>query len=74
MYSVCLDNKKCPFCEVVKMCNRLHHCVSLVEMVKKTYMERPIRGPDERVMPPRKYLSRLLVLSVRTSGGWWGKA
>jgi hypothetical protein len=31
-------------------------------------MERPIWGPDEGVMPPRKYLFRLPVLPVRTSG------
>jgi hypothetical protein len=30
-----VDNQKCLFCEVVKMCNRLHHCVPLVEMVEK---------------------------------------
>jgi hypothetical protein len=30
-----VDNKKCSFCEVVKMCNGLHHCVPLVEMVEK---------------------------------------
>jgi hypothetical protein len=75
-----VDNQKCPFCEVVKMCNRLHHCIPLIEMVKKTYMEHPIWGPDERVMPPRKYLFRLPVLLVRdqlvrkwttgTSGPW----
>jgi hypothetical protein len=52
-----VDNQKCLFCEVVKMCNGLHYCVPLVEMVKKTYMERPIWGPDERVMPPRKYMN-----------------
>jgi hypothetical protein len=51
---VLTTKKKCPFCEVVKMCNGLHHCVPLVKMVKKTYMELPIWGPDERVMPPRK--------------------
>jgi hypothetical protein len=26
-------------------------------MVKKTYMERPIWSPNERVMPPRKYMN-----------------
>jgi hypothetical protein len=31
-------------------------------------MERPIWGPDERVMPPRKYMSGLPVLPARTSG------
>jgi hypothetical protein len=51
-----VDNQKCLFCEVVKMCNGPHHCVSLVEMVKKTYMERLIWGPNEGVMSPRKYL------------------
>jgi hypothetical protein len=30
-----VDNQKCPFCEVVKMCNGLHHCIPLVEVVKK---------------------------------------
>jgi hypothetical protein len=30
-----VDTKKCPFCEVIKMCNGLHHCISLFEMVKK---------------------------------------
>jgi hypothetical protein len=30
-----VDNQKCPFCEIVKICNGLHHCVPLVEMVKK---------------------------------------
>jgi hypothetical protein len=30
-----VDNQKCLFYEVVKMCNGLHHCVPLVEMVKK---------------------------------------
>jgi hypothetical protein len=30
-----VDNQKCSFCEVVKMCNGLHHCVPLVEMVEK---------------------------------------
>jgi hypothetical protein len=54
MSGVIVLKKKCPFCEVVKMCNGLHHCVPLVKMVKKTYMELPIWGPDERVMPPRK--------------------
>jgi hypothetical protein len=39
------------------MYNGLHHCVPLVEMVKKTYMERPIWGPDERVMSPRKCMN-----------------
>jgi hypothetical protein len=62
-----VDNQKCIFCEVIKMCIGLHHCVLLVEMVKKTYMEHPIWGPDERVMSPRKYLFGLPVLPVRTS-------
>jgi hypothetical protein len=26
-------------------------------MVKKTYMERPIWGLDEKIMPPRKYMN-----------------
>jgi hypothetical protein len=52
-----VDNQKCPFCEVVKIYNGLHHRVPLVKMVKKTYMECPIWGPDERVMPPRKYMN-----------------
>jgi hypothetical protein len=30
-----VDNKKCPFFEVIKMCNGLHHCVPLIEVVKK---------------------------------------
>ena len=30
-----VDNQNCPFCEVVKMWNGLHHCVPLVETVKK---------------------------------------
>jgi hypothetical protein len=30
-----LTTKKCLFCEVVKIYNRLHYCVPLVEMVKK---------------------------------------
>jgi hypothetical protein len=54
---VYVDNQKFPFYEVVNMYNRLHHCVPLVKMVKKTYMERPIWGPDERVMPLRKYIN-----------------
>jgi hypothetical protein len=52
-----IDNQKYPFCEVAKMCNRLHHCVPLIEMVKKTYMELPIWGLDERVMPLRKCMN-----------------
>jgi hypothetical protein len=40
-------------------------------MVKKTYMELPIWGPDERVMPPRKYLSGLPVLPVRDRNFRW---
>jgi hypothetical protein len=59
-FRVCLvivDNQKCPFYEVVKMCNGLNHCVPLIEMVKKTYMEHPIWSPDERVMPPRKCMN-----------------
>jgi hypothetical protein len=35
---------------------------------KKTYMERPICGPDKRVMALRKYMSGLPVLLFRTSG------
>jgi hypothetical protein len=38
---------------------------------KKTYMERPIWGPDEGVMPPRKYLSGLPVLPVRDRNFRW---
>ncbi len=30
-----VDNQKYLFCKVVKMCNKLHHCIPLVEMVKK---------------------------------------
>jgi hypothetical protein len=37
-----VDNKKCSFYEVVKMYNGLDHCIPLVEMVKKTYIKRPI--------------------------------
>jgi hypothetical protein len=32
----------------------LHHCIPLIEVVKKTYIERPIWSPNERVMRPRK--------------------
>jgi hypothetical protein len=53
----CIDNQKYPFCEIVKMCNDLHHCVPLVEVVKKTYMERSIWSLDERAMPLRKYMN-----------------
>jgi hypothetical protein len=30
-----VDNQKCPFYKVVKMCNGPHHCIPLVDMVKK---------------------------------------
>jgi hypothetical protein len=30
-----VDHQKCSFCEVVKMCNGLHHYIPLVEMVEK---------------------------------------
>ena len=30
-----VDNQNCPFCEVIKIWNILHHCVPLVEVVKK---------------------------------------
>jgi hypothetical protein len=63
-----VDNKKFLFCEVVKMCNGLHLCVPLVEMIKKHIWNVQFGGPEERVMPPRKYLSELPVLPVRTSG------
>jgi hypothetical protein len=43
------------FYKVVKMCNGFHHCVPLVETVKKTYMERLIQSSDEGVMPPERY-------------------
>jgi hypothetical protein len=56
-----IDTQKCPFCEVVKIWNGLHHCIPLVETVKKTYMERLSQSPDEGVMP----LERCSV--VRTS-------
>jgi hypothetical protein len=36
-------------------------------MVKKTYMERPIWGLDERVMPPRKYMNYRYYRSEITS-------
>jgi hypothetical protein len=49
-----VDNQNCSFYKVIKMWNRLHHCVSLIEMVKKTYMEHPIRSPDKGVMPPER--------------------
>jgi hypothetical protein len=52
-----IDNQKCLVCKVVKMCNRFYHYVPLVEMVKKTYTERPIWSPDERFMPPRKCMN-----------------
>jgi hypothetical protein len=32
-----VDTQKCLFCEVVKMWNRLYHCVLLIEMVKNIY-------------------------------------
>jgi hypothetical protein len=32
-----VDTQKCLFCKVVKMWNRLHHCVPLVETVKNIY-------------------------------------
>jgi hypothetical protein len=35
IYLIIVDNQKCSFCEVVKMCNGFHHCVPLVEMVEK---------------------------------------
>jgi hypothetical protein len=34
---IIVDNQNCPFCEVVKIWNGLHHCVSLIEMVKNIY-------------------------------------
>jgi hypothetical protein len=30
-----LTTKNIHFCEVVKMCNELYHCVPLIEMIKK---------------------------------------
>jgi hypothetical protein len=30
-----VDNQKCLFCEVIKIYNGLHHCVPLIEIVKK---------------------------------------
>jgi hypothetical protein len=47
----CVDTKNCPFCEVIQMWNGLHHCIPLVETVKKTYMKCLIRSPDEGAMP-----------------------
>jgi hypothetical protein len=37
LYLRIVDNQNYLFCEVVKMWNRLHHYVSLVEMVKKIW-------------------------------------
>jgi hypothetical protein len=78
-FSIFVDNQNYPFCEVVKIRNGPHHCVPLVEMVKKHKC--PIRSPDEGVMPPGRYAPPLEVPTrVRTSGqpektysgGAWG--
>jgi hypothetical protein len=49
-----VDTQKYLFCQVDKIWNGLYHCIPLVETVKKTYMERLIRSPDEGVMPPKR--------------------
>jgi hypothetical protein len=53
----CVDTQKYLFYEVVKMWNRLHYCVPLVETVKKTYTKHLIQSSDERVMPLGKSTS-----------------
>jgi hypothetical protein len=69
-----VDNQKCQFCEVVKMCNRLYHCVPLVEMVKKHIWNVQFRvrmrelclrenvwttGPRSPVLPVREGLAQI---------------
>jgi hypothetical protein len=58
-----IDNQKCPFCEVVKMYNGLHHCIPLVEVVKNIYGTSNLESRWESYASKKIY--ELLVLLVR---------
>jgi hypothetical protein len=80
-----VDNQKCPFCEVVKMCNGLHHCIPLIEMVKKHIwnMQFGVRMRElcirENIYLGYRYFrsetswceNELLVLPVHDWNFWW---
>jgi hypothetical protein len=61
--SLSVDNKKCLFYEVVKMCNGLLHCVPLVEMVEKH-----IWNVQFGVRMRELYLRENICLGTRTFG------
>jgi hypothetical protein len=82
-----VDNQKCSFCEVVKMCNRPHHCVPLVEMVKKHIWNvqfgvrmRELCLQENICLGYRNFRSVLLVrdqnfrFETGTSASWWKEA
>jgi hypothetical protein len=81
--SAYVDNQNFLFYEVVKIWNGLHHCISLIEMVKKTYIERLIRSPDgvncpldlcenQKFWPPTKTSEFCIgVLALREHQNFW---
>jgi hypothetical protein len=67
-----VDNQKCSFCEVVKICNGLYHCVPLVEMVEKHIWNVQF-GVRMRELCLRENIClghRYFRSETGTSGGW----
>jgi hypothetical protein len=67
-----VDNKKCPFCEVVKLCNRLHHCVDFTIAFLSSKWSKNIYGTSNLGSRWESYASeKTSVWATSTSGPYF---